>query len=133
MDDFDQFWSVYPRRVAKEAARRMYAKALKLTTSAEILHAAKRYAEERQGQDKQFTKHPATWLNAGCWGDYAATPETAAVAQQMNGLVYVPFADPALDAWVRWELVTRKSRHRDKSGGAWFPTRWPPGHQEQAA
>jgi hypothetical protein len=30
---------------------------------------AKRYADQRAGQDPQFTKMPATWLNGDCWLD----------------------------------------------------------------
>ena len=28
-----------------------------------------RYAAQRDGEDPQFTKHPATWLNGKCWTD----------------------------------------------------------------
>jgi hypothetical protein len=69
---FDRFWAAYPKRVAKEAARKAFAKAAENGTDVEALIAgAQRYAAERQGQDQKFTKHPATWLNAGCWEDEA--------------------------------------------------------------
>jgi Helix-turn-helix domain len=68
---FETFWSVYPRKVAKEAARRAYERIAGAgTVSAdEIVAGAQRYAEARQTQDPTFTKHPATWLNGGCWND----------------------------------------------------------------
>jgi hypothetical protein len=67
---FDRFWKAYPKRVAKEAARKAYDKALERgATDAALLAGAQRYAAERNGQDAKFTKHPATWLNGGCWED----------------------------------------------------------------
>ena len=35
------------------------------------LAGAQRYAAERKDQDPKYTKHPATWLNGGCWEDEA--------------------------------------------------------------
>src|SRR5262249_38731141 len=61
---FAQFWAAYPKRVAKEAARKAFAKAIEHGTDPGTLTAgAQRYAVERQGQDPKYTKHPATWLN----------------------------------------------------------------------
>jgi hypothetical protein len=69
-DAFARFWQAYPRRVAKDAAKRAFAAAIKRGADAETLIAgARRYAIERQGQDHKYTKHPATWLNGGCWQD----------------------------------------------------------------
>lgn len=127
---FGEFWSVYPRHRAKQAAMKAYARALKATTAEEILCAAKKYAVERYRQDERYTAHAATWLNAGCWGDYAVTPTT--VSNAMPGF-YVSFASTEMEHWIVYELRTGKSFPRDKRGGWTFPTRWPPGHQEQAA
>jgi Helix-turn-helix domain len=67
---FERFWAAYPRKVAKEAARRAYDKALERgVTPAVLLAGAQRYAAERQGEPPRYTKHPATWLNGGCWED----------------------------------------------------------------
>lgn len=68
---FDEFWSVFPRKVAKGAAKRMYQKAVKGAKPEEILCGAQRYASERAGNDPKFTKHPATWLHGECWTDEA--------------------------------------------------------------
>lgn len=69
IDGFDEFWKVFPRRVAKFAARTAWDKALKHDTADAIIAGAKRYAKERIGQDIRFTAHPATWLNQGRWLD----------------------------------------------------------------
>lgn len=66
---FEEFWKVYPRRIAKFAARKAWDKALKHNQEHEILEGAKRYAVEREDENPKFTKHPSTWLNGGCWMD----------------------------------------------------------------
>ena len=69
-DEFLIFWQSYPRRIAKIAAFKAWLKALKMVSSAqELIDGAKRYAIYISGGDLQFVKHPATWLNAGCWED----------------------------------------------------------------
>jgi hypothetical protein len=68
-EGFDEFWSMYPRPVAKLAAMKAYKRALSHATSAEINQGAVRYASEREGKDDQYTAHPATWLNGGRWED----------------------------------------------------------------
>lgn len=65
--DFERFWSLYPRRTDKGAARIAYRAARKKTGVAEIETAARRYAANRDGQDPRYTKHPATWLNRESW------------------------------------------------------------------
>jgi hypothetical protein len=68
---FDAWWLLCPRKVAKGAARKAYARAIKSgrATPDELTLGMMRYAAERTGQDEQFTKHPATWLNGDCWMD----------------------------------------------------------------
>jgi hypothetical protein len=69
---FTRFWGTYPKRVAKDRARKAWDRRIKDGVDAETLIAgAQRYAVERQSQDPKFTKHPATWLNGGCWEDEA--------------------------------------------------------------
>lgn len=67
--DFDEFWSVVPKRAAKEKARAAYAKARRKADAATILTGIRAYAESRRGEDPQYTAHPASWLNAGRWTD----------------------------------------------------------------
>jgi hypothetical protein len=66
---FECFWNQYPRKKAKGAARKAYKNALTRATAAEIEAGARRYAASKP--DPDFTKHPATWLNADCWLDEA--------------------------------------------------------------
>ena len=70
LDAFDEFWAVYPRKVAKEAARAKFATIVKRGVDpAAVIAGAKRYAVVRRGEDPQFTKQPDGWLNAGRWQD----------------------------------------------------------------
>jgi hypothetical protein len=57
--------------VAKGAAAKAYRRIIRNreATEAELLAGAMRYAAQRDGDDPQFTKHPATWLNGKCWMD----------------------------------------------------------------
>jgi hypothetical protein len=69
-EDFNDWYAIYPKHVGRGAAVNSYTKARKNGATAEDLAAgARRYAEEREGQDPQFTKAPATWLNQECWTD----------------------------------------------------------------
>jgi hypothetical protein len=88
---FDAFWAVYPRKVGKKEAQRAWAKAIKDgATADELLAGVRRYAAERAGQDPTYTKHPATWLNKGCWDDEPQRPQLRAAA---GG--YQPYRSPA--------------------------------------
>lgn len=131
LNGFDEFWSVYPRRVAKQAAYRAYKKALKETTPETIAYAARAYARERQGKDMEYTKHPATWLNAERWRDFqiASIFTDAEVVKLVSKQVYVPFNKR--DAWDAYGLSIGKTYPRDRNGGWWFPSAEPP-HQEAA-
>lgn len=66
---FDEFWSIYPKRVGKQAAIKAWRNALKLAAPDTIINGAQRYAESRHGEDPKFTAHPSRWLNAGRWDD----------------------------------------------------------------
>jgi helix-turn-helix protein len=66
---FKQFWAAYPRHVGQLAARKVWDKALKEAPADQIIDGARRYAAERQDENPKYTKHPATWLNGGCWMD----------------------------------------------------------------
>src|SRR5690606_38824648 len=75
LDGFDEFWSIYPRRVAKGAARKAWPNAVTAAGGVEpILAGARRYAAERDGEDPKFTAHPATWLNRESWADEPTRP-----------------------------------------------------------
>jgi hypothetical protein len=68
--DFEAFYAAYPKRVARKAAEAAWLKAMRDGADAAVVIAgAKRYADERTGEEPRYTKAPATWLNQGCWED----------------------------------------------------------------
>lgn len=71
-EPFDLFWVRYPLKKAKDAARVAFSKAMRrvegLDPLAVILAGVDRYVEEIARTDI-LIKHPATWLNGGCWTD----------------------------------------------------------------
>jgi hypothetical protein len=94
-DSFREFWSVFPRRVAKEAAAKAYAAAKKRgATDEALLDGAKRYARERAGQEPRYTKHPSTWLHDGCWEDEAPP---GAVIDENGNVVAIEHSEPTED------------------------------------
>ena len=68
-NEFESFWSHYPKKVDKGAAVRAFRKALKTYPATQIIEGAKRYAEDPNLPEKQFIKNPATWLNAESWNN----------------------------------------------------------------
>lgn len=84
--DFEDFWSAYPRKVGKEAARKAWKTARKRAPVEQIaagLNAAK------WPSDRQFIPHPATWLNQGRWQDEPAdsAPEPAGKLDWLRDLM----------------------------------------------
>lgn len=66
--EFDAFWKIYPRKVAKAAALKAWIKAIQLVAPEIIIEGATRYAND-PNRHPSYTAHPATWLNAARWGD----------------------------------------------------------------
>lgn len=63
---FNEFWKEYPRKLDKGAAFKAFRSALKRSTFEDILAGAIKYAKD-PARDPEFTKYPATWLNAESW------------------------------------------------------------------
>jgi hypothetical protein len=75
---FEEFWKIYPRKVAKLKAEKLYAAIIKTKRAAagELLDGAMRYAAERANEDPKYTRHASTWLNGGCWADDPKPPSS---------------------------------------------------------
>lgn len=75
--DFDAWWSLYPKKSGKDAARRAYQNAVKKLRAAgaangeahgRLLEALRRYAASPKAASR-YCWNPATWLNQGHWED----------------------------------------------------------------
>ena len=62
-NEFEQFWSIYPRKVDKKKAAKSFKTALKKHPLETILDGTEKYAKQAENTEKRFIKHPATFLN----------------------------------------------------------------------
>jgi hypothetical protein len=78
-DEFDRWYSLYPRKEAKENARKAFVKARKQTDMETLVTSLERYTASMKGKDRQFIALPASWLNAGRWEDEVPKPNLSVV------------------------------------------------------
>lgn len=81
---FDTFWTAYPVKVGKDAAKRAFTK--RKPTPEMLREMLKAIAEQKTSlawikEDGQFIPHPATWLNQGRWMDEVPGSISAAPVQ----------------------------------------------------
>lgn len=69
---FLEFWNSYPKKVDKAKAFRAFKSALKRSKFEDILAGVIAYRNDPK-RNPDFTKYPASWLNADAW-ENAATP-----------------------------------------------------------
>jgi predicted phage replisome organizer len=62
-NEFEQFWSIYPRKVDKKKALKSFKSCLKNYSLDTVLKGTKKYALQVKHTEKQYIKHPATFLN----------------------------------------------------------------------
>ena len=67
---FDEFWSLYPRKIAKATARKAWAKlsAEQQLMAAKAIDTHCQYWSAKE-TELEFIPHPATWLNGERWED----------------------------------------------------------------
>jgi predicted transcriptional regulator len=66
LEGFDEFWNLYPKKIAKADALKAWTKATKTKTADELLKLTKAYAEGKLPEDK-YIPYPASWLNKGLY------------------------------------------------------------------
>lgn len=113
--EFDRWYAVYPRKVDPGRARKAFDRARQRATLEQLCNGARSYAEQerRKGTEKNFIKHPSTWLNAESW---LSEPDDLLGAPASGN----PFPDtPYFRTWV--------PRIRDfKRTGVWLNGYGPP-------
>jgi hypothetical protein len=71
---FEKFWSVYPKKTAKQAAAKAFRKIPKIeATLDKILAGVEMWKNSGQWQDSQFIPYPATFLSQKRWEDEIIT------------------------------------------------------------
>lgn len=69
-DEFELFWSIYPRHIAKAYARQCFIRARTKVSLSVILDGLARYIEQCGIRgDHRFIAHASTWLNQERWAD----------------------------------------------------------------
>jgi len=72
MDEFEKFWTLYPRKVAKADARKAWLQTAKVRPPIEELLKglqAARASKQWQKDDGEFIPYPASWLRGERWAD----------------------------------------------------------------
>lgn len=62
------FWNVYPKKADKRQALKAWERAMGREGIGTIITGAQNYRDDPNRED-QYTKNPATWLNADAWGN----------------------------------------------------------------
>lgn len=75
IDHFDTFWNAYPKKVAKEQARKAWIKS-KPDLSV-IIPLLDKFKASKQWQDKQYIPNPDTFIRNKRWEDEVVTPSTS--------------------------------------------------------
>ena len=78
---FDEFWNNYPRKIDRGKAFRAFRSALKRAKFEDILAGAIAYSNDPT-RNPDFTKYPASWLNADSWENAATLPEVRHAAEE---------------------------------------------------
>lgn len=110
-DPFEQFWSLYPRKVGKGDARKKFSSAIRLAPLETIIAGVMRYRQEVSGRELRYIAHPSTWLHQERWEDEQG-------ANQDGATFSIP---DQTDRHAQWRI--RLAHY--KPGGFW-PSTWGP-------
>lgn len=79
---FNEFWNAYPRKLDKAKAFRAFRSALKRAKFEDILAGVIAYRSDPT-RNPEFTKYPASWLNADAW-ENASSPSPDSEAAERS-------------------------------------------------
>ena len=85
VDNFEEFWSEYPRKVGKQKAQELYSRLQKNGVVHEsIMRGLRSQLPDMKKKEVQYIPHPATWLNQGRWEDEPEKPRRADVTENVG-------------------------------------------------
>lgn len=88
-EDFESFWSVYPKFRRKDKAKsfQIWKKKIKVEERQVLIQCTTRYAADKKtiGPNGQFAKMPSTYLNAGTYKDYLSGGDEDEGVQHSTG------------------------------------------------
>jgi hypothetical protein len=114
-EDFENIWSIYPRRVNKAGAFKAFNAAIRRgALLGDLVLAVRNYASERIGQDEKFTLHGETFFGSNeRWKDYlpgTQADDTGPDGDELKSAIIYDLYDQE-GAWVDYhengEPVTR--------------------------
>ena len=74
VDEFADWWKLYPKKVDKGHAKKAFAKARKSVELVDLCAATEALAEKAKHMERRFIPNPATWLNGERWTDEPDVP-----------------------------------------------------------
>lgn len=87
-DAFERFWSVYPRKVGKQSAKRAFEK-VKVPIETLVTAVERQKCSDQWTRDNgQYIPHPTTWLNQDRWDDELPENECSRKGQFVHGDVF---------------------------------------------
>jgi hypothetical protein len=107
--DFERFWTVYPRKVGKGAAKLRFDAALRHADIASLLAGVERYVANKPAH--QDWCHPATWLHQQRWLDEERVG-------QGEGAVVKQFERPSPKGANLVEVVNRLNKWKAANAGS---------------
>ena len=111
--EFDLFWSEYPIKVGKAAAKKAWEKAIKVEAPDVIIAGAVRYAAD-PNRHPSFTAHASTWLNAHRWTDSPLPPRVFTPDEKKARELEESKAKTEKERleYLKWQQEMREARER---------------------
>jgi len=75
VEQFNKFWEKYPRKTAKAAAQKVFARALTKIDFEPMMEKLNIFVEMHNDTKKEFIPHASTWLNQERWNDEYEQPK----------------------------------------------------------
>lgn len=88
-EQFETWWTAYPRKTAKANARKAFVKAIKKVDPSELLRCTEAMASDvkAKGTEERFIPHGATWLNGERWQEFSQEQLTETVDDRVRELM----------------------------------------------
>ena len=114
---FDELWSLYPRKRGKADARKKYPKLLKKYTHEQLIQAVNAYIKEIQekGIQEQYIMYGSTFFNGG-FVDYLDKPVDKPVDKPRRETQELWY-DPSMSEEEFNAFIEQKKKERDMLGG----------------
>ena len=73
-DEFEKFWTLYPKKVNKKAAKAKWLTVVRSTDPSGILAGITAQLPQMKITEERFIPAPDVWLNKGKWADEIQAP-----------------------------------------------------------